>query len=201
MSVLPSGPLPVAPTEPIFPLSVEQYHTMIETGVLTDDDPVELLEGVLVFSMPNNPPHTFVVEAAAIALRSMLGKGWFYRQQLSITLADGEPEPDGAVVRGSYTEFRSRHPAANEVGLVIEASDATLARDRGIKLRSYARAGVQRYWIINIAERCIEIYTDPASNVIEPNYLCKQVVMENESAPVIIDGQELGRIAVRDLLP
>ena len=131
---------------PLFRLSVEQYHAMIDAGVLTDDDPVELVEGVLVFKMPKKPPHTFVVEAVSEWIRAGLFPGWFFRQQEPITLEDGEPEPDGVIIRGPRQDYRTRHPGPADIALVIEVSDTTLRRDRGMKLRSYARASIQVYW-------------------------------------------------------
>src|SRR5216110_2691992 len=107
MSAIPSRHLPVTPSEPVFRLSVEQYHTMIDAGVLTDDDPVELLEGVLVFKMPKKPPHRYVVQAAQDVIRAILPAGWGYQAQEPITLQDGEPEPDGAVIRGSQHDYLS----------------------------------------------------------------------------------------------
>src|SRR5947209_7775387 len=112
--------VPVIPSDPVYPLSVEQYHAMISGGVITENDPVELLEGVLVFKMPKNPPHTYAMESAQEIIRPMLPVGWFYRAQEPITLEDGEPEPDGVVVRGSRADFRSRHPGPSDVALLIE---------------------------------------------------------------------------------
>ncbi len=174
---------------------------MIQAGVLNDDDPVELLEGVLVFKMPKNPPHTFVVEAAAEIVRAMLGPDWFYRIQEPVTLEDGEPEPDGVVIRGSRNDYRTRHPGPGDIGLVIEVSDTTLARDRGMKLRGYARAGVPLYWIINLVDRCIEACARPDAAQAEGVYLDRQVFLESDSIPLLIDGAILGNISVRDLLP
>src|SRR2546421_6492315 len=99
MSAIPSIPRPAPPEEPVFLLTVEQYHTMIEAGVLTDDDPVELLEGVLVFKMPKNPRHRLAVRLLLDAINGLLPPGWHTQSQEPVTLEDGEPEPDGAVVR------------------------------------------------------------------------------------------------------
>ncbi len=174
---------------------------MIQAGVLTDDDPVELLEGVLVFKMPKNPPHTFVVEAAAEIVGRMLGPGWFYRIQEPVTLVDGEPEPDGVVIRGSRNDYRTSHPGPADIGLVIEVSDSTLARDRGMKLRGYARAGIPFYWIINLVDRCIEVHARPDATTPEGVYLDRQVFQEGDSISLVIGDAALGSVAVRDLLP
>src|SRR5438132_6163993 len=139
---IPPGPSP----EPVFRLSVEQYHAMIEAGVLTDDDPVELLEGVLVFRMPKNPPHRISIAKLERAIRPLLPSNASIQWQDPITLSDGEPEPDIAVIRGQAEDYPDCHPGPDDVYLVVEVADTTLARDRGIKLRSYARAGIAIYW-------------------------------------------------------
>jgi Uma2 family endonuclease len=180
---------------------VEQYHAMIVAGVLTENDPVELLEGVLVFKMPKNPPHSYSTDVAQKAVGALLPDVWSYRAQEPITLADGEPEPDGAVVRGSLRDYRKRHPTPADIALVIEVADSTLSQDRGIKLRSYARAGIPVYWIINLAEQCVEVYTRPNSLASEPAYDDRQVYGVSDSVSVIIDDKPIGSINVPDLLP
>jgi Uma2 family endonuclease len=200
MSAISSIPPPPI-SERVFRLTVDQYHTMINTGVLTDDDPVELLEGVLVFTMPKNPPHSFVVDAAADLIRRLIPRDWSYRQQEPITLDDGEPEPDGAVVRGSRHDYRTRHPGPRDIAMVIEVADTSISTDRSIKLRSYARASIPEYWIINLVDRCVEVYTKPDPGAPEPTYHGKQIRGANEAVLLAIAGKELGIIAVRELLP
>jgi Uma2 family endonuclease len=187
--------------EPVFQLSVEQYHAMIETGVLTSDDPVELLEGVLVAKMPKNPPHTYVTNVAPEVFRAILPVGWFFQTQDPITLDDGEPEPDGAVVRGKPADYLDRHPGPADVAVLLEVADSTLARDRGIKLRSYARAGIPVYWIVNLIDRRVEVYTDPDREVLDPAYRRVEIFGIAENIPVVIAEASVGYVAVAALLP
>lgn len=187
--------------EPVFRLSVEQYHTMIRTGVLTDDDPVELLEGILVFKMPKNPPHETALGKCQDELPRILPKTWILRVQAPITLRDGEPEPDLVIARGSRDNYAEHHPGPSDIGLVIEVADTTLARDQGIKLRSYARAGLGAYWIINLIDRHIEVYSDPDIGRFEPAYQSKTIFSPADSIPVSLDGQTQGLLAVAQLLP
>src|SRR5687768_4706512 len=112
--------------EPVFRLSVEQYHTMIETGGLTDDDPVELLEGVLVFKPSKNPKHGVAVRLLTTVMDRLLPPDWHFLAQEPVTLADGEPEPDGAVVHGDARSYPNRHPGPADVAIVIEVADTTL---------------------------------------------------------------------------
>lgn len=174
----PSRPIvPVTSNEPLYPLSVEQYHAMIASGVLVDDDPVELIEGLLVTRMPKNPLHAKSLGKLHAAIFGKVPAGWVVRNQEPVTLDDGEPEPDLVVARGSHDDYAARHPGPADVVVVIEIADTTLARDRGIKLRSYARAGIPTYWIVNVVDRQVEVHTrpDPAATP-EPTYRDRQVV-------------------------
>lgn len=85
---------PVLPSEPVWPLTVAQYHEMVRYGILTEEDRVELLEGVLVPKMSKNPPHTTATGLILEAIRPLLPPGWFLNSQEPVTLDDGEPEPD-----------------------------------------------------------------------------------------------------------
>src|SRR5438105_7391720 len=82
----------------IWRLSVSQYHNMVQTGVLTEDDPVELLEGWLVQKMPTKPLHRLTTEAIREALEGLLPVGWHVNVQEPITTETSEPEPDVSVV-------------------------------------------------------------------------------------------------------
>src|SRR5439155_3690378 len=160
-----TAPLPIPPgpsPEPVFRLTVEQYHAMIDAGVLTDDDPVELLEGILVFKTPKKPAHRLALRRLVKAIERVLPAGWFVLSKEPITLANGEPEPDAAVIRGSDEDYATRHPCPADVALVVDVADTTLERDRSIKLRSYAGAGIGVYWIVNLLDRTLELYTKPS---------------------------------------
>lgn len=103
------------PQELIWRIDVEQYHAMIEAGILTDDDPVELLEGWLVFKMPKNPPHQAATRLVRSAIEKRLPNGWYVDSQEPITLPDSEPEPDVVVVRGETLDYLSHHPGAKDI--------------------------------------------------------------------------------------
>jgi Uma2 family endonuclease len=181
-------------------LTVAQFHRMIQTGILSEDDRVELLEGHLVPKMPPNPPHSNTVSNAAETLASQLPLGWRIRQEQPIVLADSQPEPDLAVVRGDRSTYRSRHPVAADFGFVVEVADSTLDEDRDDKSRIYARANLPVYWIINIVDRQVEVYTDsrPADPV--PSYATRTDYKAGDSVPLLLDGQTVAQIPVNDLL-
>ena len=91
---------PAVPTEPIWRLSVDKYHAMIEAGIILADDPVELLDGWLVLKMTKNPPHSLAMGLIRQALERLIPAGWYVESQDAITLEDSEPEPDVFLVRG-----------------------------------------------------------------------------------------------------
>jgi len=206
MSVSPTSPFPpdmsaTLPHDLIWRLRVDQYHAMIRAGILTPDDPVELLEGWLVYKMPKNPPHRVATRLTQTALERVVPANWYVDAQAPITLEDSEPEPDLVVVRGTPRLYLDRHPGPAELALVIEVADASLLRDRGAKKRIYARAGIAVYWLINLPDRRCEVYTDPSGVAGEPDYRQRQDYGPTDAVPLIIDGQQVGAVSVADLLP
>jgi len=189
------------PNDLILRLSIEQYHAMIQSGILTDDDFVELLEGWLVFKMPKNPPHRVTTRLVRTALENILPPGWYVDSQEPITLSNSEPEPDIVVVRGDTRQYLDRHPGAEDIGIVIEVSDTTLQRDRTVKKRIYARAGISIYWIVNLVEGLVEVYSQPLVEVEQPDYSQRLDFGRSAVIPIIIEGIEIGAIAVNSLLP
>jgi Uma2 family endonuclease len=173
---------------------------MIEAGILTEDDPVELLEGWLVEKMPKNMPHRKAIRRLRLILERLAPVGWFVDAQEPITTTDSEPEPDLAVIRGDSEDY-SNHPGPQDLALVVEVSDSTLQRDRITKQRIYARAGVSVYWIVNLIDGQVEVYTDPSGPDEKPSYRQRQDYGPADQVPFLIDGREIGRIAVREVLP
>jgi Uma2 family endonuclease len=182
-------------------LSVDRYHEMMKAGVLTEDDHLELLEGYLIEKMTINPPHSFVTGILRELLGQIVPESHFVNSQQPITTTDSEPEPDILIVQGQRRDFLSHHPAPAEVLLVIEVSDATLHQDRSLKKRIYARAGIAVYWIVNLPEAQIEVYTEPSGSTPDPTYHQLMTYHKGDAVPVVVDGVEIGRLPVNDLLP
>jgi Uma2 family endonuclease len=196
----PTGAVPPLP-DPARRLTVDEYHRLIDTGVLTEEHRVELLEGQLVPKMTRKPPHDVCLDLTAELIRAALLAGWRVRVQSAITLSDSEPEPDIAVVPGAARSYLQHHPGPKELALLIEVSESSLDHDRGQKRRVYAAAGIVRYWIVNLIDRKVEVYTEPTGPDPSPHYRQQQEFGINESVPLPIDGVERGPLAVRDLLP
>ncbi|MCG8352937.1 MAG: Uma2 family endonuclease [Chloroflexales bacterium] len=189
------------PVEPIWQLRIEQYHQMIRTGILTDDDPVELLEGWLVTKMPKNPSHRLTTQLTCEALSGLIPAGYYVDDQEPLTTDESEPEPDVMIVRGHRRDYRDRHPGPADIALVVEVSDTTLQRDRTLKKQIYARGGIPIYWMINLPEQQIECYTDPSGPAEQPDYQQRRDYPPAEHIPMYIGEQRIGELAVVDLLP
>lgn len=147
--------------EPVWRISVSKYHEMIAAGILTSEDKVELLEGLLVPRMSKNPPHSARTAMLRKGLERSLPAGWIVRVQDPITLEASEPEPDLAVVRGAERDFMDRHPGPRDIALVVEVTDSSLHRDKVTKLRIYASAGIPVYWVLNLNSGHLEVYSEP----------------------------------------
>jgi Uma2 family endonuclease len=129
------------PIEPMWRWSVEQYHAMVRSGVLSEDDPVELLDGWLVVKMPKNPPHCSSTAGTRDALTSVLPVDWSVRSQEPITLSTSEPEPDLVVVRGDRHRYGQRHPGPQDIALVVEVADTSLERDQQLQAATLCPRG------------------------------------------------------------
>lgn len=186
----------------LYRISLTQYHEMIRRGILTADDRVELLEGCLVKKMAKNPPHAAVSEALREILPTLLPSGWCLRSQNPITVpeSDSEPEPDIVVVQGKWRTFIERHPQPEEFGIAIEVSDTSLRHDRGWKRRIYERARIETYWIVNLVDRTLEVFTD-LSDSGTPTYQKHDVYSERQRVPIVLHGKKVATLLVSDVLP
>jgi hypothetical protein len=174
---------------------------MIQAGVYTEDDRVELIEGYIVPKMPHGTPHDSTMDQIDIALESSLPPGWRARSQRAITLSDSEPEPDYAIVRWSPRAFATHHPGPADIGLIIEVADSSLEFDRKEKGRVYARAGIVAYWIVNIPDGIIEVYTQPSGPTANPAYASHQDFSRGDSVPLVLDGVTAASLLVAYILP
>jgi Uma2 family endonuclease len=189
------------PPEPVLPLSVPQYHAMIRAGILKSGAPLELLEGWLVKKMIKSPRHRVATRKARLALEEVLPDGWSVDVQEAITTGDSEPEPDVSVVRGDTSLLLDRHPAPDEVGLLIEVADTSLERDRNWKKCLYARAGIGAYWIVNLGDRQIEVFRAPSGSGDEAVYASREVFRPGQAVPVWLDDEVVAEVAVDAILP
>ena len=201
----PQKPAPAAPPLPAEPqlyrFSVDQYHQMIAAGVFASNDRAELVDGWVVEKMPHNPPHDATIQVAEDSLSAKLPAGWRVRVQLAITTDDSQPEPDLALVRGHVRSYLQQHPRPADIGVLIEVSDSTIVQDRSVKGPLYARAEIRIYWIINLVDQSVEVFTDPTGPAAAPTFRRQQTYQRGESVPLVLDGNQIALIPVDDLLP
>jgi Uma2 family endonuclease len=173
---------------------------MGDAGIIMEGDRIELLEGYLVEKPMRKPPYDGAITRLTNRLPRRLPAGWVLRGQSAVSFAESEPEPDGAVVRGDETSYDARHPGPTDFGIIIEVSDSSLGFDRREKGRIYARAGVPVYWVVNVEDRQVEVYTDPDSAASPPAYRTRTDYLPGQDLPIVLDGQPAGTIPVADLL-
>jgi Uma2 family endonuclease len=188
-------PVESATGTPLFQISVQQYHDMIDQGILTTNDRVELLNGLLVRKMAQKAPHARTIRRLTRFLPTVLPLGWIEQFQLPIMVDTSEPEPDAAILRGTESTFRDRHPAGRDFGIVIEVADTTLRYDRLEKGPVYAASGIPEYWIINLEEQVVEVYTQPTPD----GYGLMQLYHAGDAVPLVLDGQPITAFSVTEL--
>jgi Uma2 family endonuclease len=142
--------------------TVEDYARMRETGILTEDDRVELLDGEIYLMSPIGPVHVALVNKLNRILGQQIGEQGIISIQNPIRLsALGEPQPDIAILAPRDDFYTSALPTPDDVLLVIEVADTTLMYDREQKLPRYAQAHISEVWIIDTSAQIIEQYTHP----------------------------------------
>lgn len=181
-------------------LTVEQYHQMIDNGILTEDDPVELIEGYLVTKMPRSPQHDYTITALGEELPRLVPRTFTLRGQCAATIEESEPEPDFVVARGSRAGFRDRHPGPADTALVIEVSASSLDYDRTDKARIYARANIPVYWVANVIDKVVEVFTKPSGPCESPAYSQRDVYPVGSAVPVVLDGNVVGEVSVAEIM-
>lgn len=141
--------------------SVEEYHQMAQAGLLDETDRVELIDGELIDMAPIGSKHAFRVDSIARALQRAAGTSFLVRVQNPILLGEhSELQPDIAVVKDR--NYAESHPEAEDVLLIVEVSDTTLAYDRDVKLSLYARHGIPEVWLLDVNAGELTVYREPA---------------------------------------
>ncbi len=159
--------------------SVDDYHLMIESGVLNNRS-VELLEGEIIEMSPEGPLHRFTNDTVAEYLRELLRGQAKVFEAHPITLSNSEPEPDIAVVRLPNSNYLTHHPYPEDIYWLIEISNTTLEEDLGRKKKIYANAGINEYWVINLKTKEIIVFREPSGN----DYKTKFTVNEGTISPI-----------------
>jgi Uma2 family endonuclease len=196
------APLRMATAEPHERLwTREEYYKLADSGVLRPEEHVELIGGRIVTMSPQNSPHFTAISLVEEALRLIFGKGYVIRGQGPLDLSpSSQPEPDLAVVRGTVRDYAHAHPTS--ALLVVEISASTLQYDQREKASVYATAGIPEYWIVNLLDRCLEVYRDPIPMPSQPygyGYRTRTQLFADDTVTPLTAPQ--GGIRVADVLP
>ncbi|HLP89058.1 MAG TPA: Uma2 family endonuclease [Nostocaceae cyanobacterium] len=144
--------------------TVEEYHRMIDVGILTTEDKVELLNGYIIQINPQPPIHAAILQQATDHIKTLLTGKAYVRMQLPVTLPTSEPEPDIAIVKIDLQAYRNYHPSASDIFLLIEVAYSSLEVDKIIKVPIYAQANIPEYWILDTNTRQVYIYRQPTTS-------------------------------------
>ncbi len=174
---------------------------MIEAGVLSTEDRVELVDGDIVAMTPQKSRHAAAVRLTQIALDRAFGDGVDVRTQLPLALdPDSEPEPDVAVVSGAPRDYIDEHPST--ALLVVEVADSSLIFDRTVKAAVYARGGIADYWIVNLIDRLLEVHRAPERSGEAPRGWRYAAIEKHRAGDQVAPLAHPDRlVAIADLLP
>jgi Uma2 family endonuclease len=202
MSTIVTVPRPPTTPPQAFPglyrFSVSQYDQMIRDGMIGENDRVELIEGLLVTKMGRNRPHIVAGNLGLEALTRIVPQGWYVAKEDPVAVSEwSKPEPDLAVVRGKAKDYLDRDVTAADVALVVEIAESSLLSDRSEMTKVYAKAAIPVYWIVNLVDRQIEVYTEPS----QEGYRSRQDLTPGQDVLVVIGGDEVGRIPVAEIVP
>lgn len=195
------------PADPLYPdwwrlrrWTSAEYDRMVDLGVLTPDDKVELIDGYVVHKMGQSIAHRSAVTRLTYGLPGRLPPGWVVMAQIPVKVGGADPEPDGTVVRGTLADYDRRAVVETDFGLVIEVADSSLDGDRRAKGRLYARSRLPEYWIINVEEKQVEVYTDPDPAADPPAYRNRKDYRPGDDVPIVLDGRPVGTVPVAELI-
>jgi Uma2 family endonuclease len=192
--------LPTPPPRPQKRFTVAQYHRLLELGIIKKEDRCELIHGLIVEKPRVNPPHATAITRLLNRLFPLVAGTATLRIQLPVTCTDSEPEPDVVIAVGTEEDYEHRHPGPRDVLLLVEVSDSTLDDDTTTKLQLYAAEKVAQYWVINLIDRRVEVYTNPRGGK-APAYRTRTEYTPGQSVPVTIGKKTVGSISVSELLP
>jgi len=145
-------------------LTTDEYHQMIRTGVLGEDDRLELIEGELFEMTPISSEHAGHVKRLAELFHDLVRKRAIVSVQDPIRLSErSEPQPDLALLHPRADYYTESHPEPADVLLIVEVAETSAGYDRDVKMPLYARAGIAEAWLVSLADKWIEVYREPSS--------------------------------------
>jgi Uma2 family endonuclease len=155
--------------------TVREYNRMAETGVFSPEARVELIQGEIITMSPIGHKHAFCVATLTELLMKLLGDRAMIWTQNPIELDDlSEPQPDVAVLVRNAERYAHAKPKSEDVKLIVEVSESTLDYDQDVKLPLYAESAIPEYWIVNLVNSTVEIYSQPHQGTYKKNTVAKR---------------------------
>jgi Uma2 family endonuclease len=187
--------------DPTFRFTVAQYQKMISKGIISENARVELLDGKVVNKKARNTPHDVSLFVTQEELRAICFPDWLIRCQLGVVIGKfSQPEPDLSVVLAPITRYVKQHPGSKDTGMLVEVADSSLLLDRRDKTPIYAGGRIPWFWIVNVPDKTVEVYSDPKGGA-SPEYRGRQDYAIGERVPVVLHGKILGHVEVSKLFP
>lgn len=177
-------------------LTVQDYHRMIESGILTPEDHIELLDGLLMQMVAKGTPHRATISRIGEQLRKLLGDRALICYQDPVQLDDySEPEPDIAILQPDPLFYQEHHPRPVDVFWLIEVADTTLKYDCKTKAFHYACSGIPELWVVDLNGRRLHVYRSPSLK----GYSSETILAEDLTiAPLAFPDCQL---LIHDMLP
>jgi len=145
--------------------TTDEYHRMIEAGILGEDDRLELVRGEIISMAAIGSYHAACVKRLNRLFVRTLSEMVIVGVQDPVGIGeDSEPEPDIALLKPRSDFYAERHPRPEDVFLIVEVADTSLESDRREKVPLYAEAGIGEVWIVNLRDGCVEVYTEPSGD-------------------------------------
>lgn len=163
--------------------TIQEYHRLAEIGFFTEDDRVELIRGEILIMAAKGTLHTSCCKNLLRELATLIADRATLQCQDPIVLtSNSEPKPDFAIVRNRADNYVSADPRPSDILLVIEVSDSTIKYDQDVKISLYTEAGISDYWIFNLVDNYLEVYSEPYQDMQGKfGYAMKRIILPNQT--------------------
>jgi Uma2 family endonuclease len=176
-------------------VGIDRYHQLIDLNFFDTHHHVECIEGLMVDLMPQGRDHVYTLECLSRMLMTRLPETIAVRIQFPIRIGESEPEPDVVLATPRTNEDRD-HPTVEQIHVMIEVSESSLIWDRSGKRSMYASAGIREYWIVNLVDHQVEVYTDPIGSL----YRTTTTYTLADSVPLVVAGQAYASLPVKGMM-
>ncbi|MEL6492547.1 MAG: Uma2 family endonuclease [Cyanobacteria bacterium J06621_3] len=163
--------------------TVEGYHRLSELGLLTPDERTELIAGQILIKPVKSPAHVVALQLLALQIKEYLRERPFFAcTQDPVQLNDcSEPEPDLAIIQGELLTYTDRHPKPEDIFLIVEVADSTLKQDCQVKDKTYAKANIAEYWVLDLPHQRLHVFQKPTATGYSSHLILSQ---DNQVSPL-----------------